>query len=360
MKLDLMPVYAAFGIGLTTYLILRLKKINPGVRFKTIQYDKSGNEIHVSVENVSSETVYVRPAIRVVRLTPVDEWRRSVSQSSNIPMMAASAGSVIKGYDLIGEYAEAVPVEPGKTSVITYPVRREFGLRALDNIKVDSPVGADPRQMHGTVTETVRLTFNEETSEFIEKEILGILDDATLKSQYDGGVEFKPQADPNSDRTVSSLKGDFPSSSACIVCGGKWLAGASEGRHVCSCCGGRRFKDNHTVLKGSSYEIDEDIGGCGEHQNVEFVEARSICVKPRHQRILDLLNAENTASSKELAFRLRRPKKAVAEDLRHLFRNNLVDRVKIAGKYKYFAVKEADQIILPKLQEESKGQIKWT
>ncbi|MFH1054804.1 MAG: hypothetical protein V1744_01785 [Candidatus Altiarchaeota archaeon] len=344
MKLDLTPVYLAFGIGLATYLVLRLKKVTPDVKFKDVKYDKLKNEIQLLVENISDDRIYVKPALRVVRLASADEWRQNKVNASQIPMMMASAGSVIKGYELVGEYADPVAVEPKMTAVIRYPVMRDFGLKAYDNIKVDSPIGNDPYNMNGSATGTVRMTLNELTSEEL----------ADLLSERE-----TPDA-KKAELTVA--KSDFPVSALCYCCGKeqmlRWIAG---GNHVCDGC--KNYLVNEAAVSVNSIDagdMEEEYGPSELNVGIELIDTQPVDLKPRHKKILNILGEENTASAKELANKLERGHKSVAEDLRYLLKNNLIDRVKISGKYKYFSVRESEQVILHNQDEETFGQLKWT
>jgi len=363
MKFDLTPFYMACGIGLTTYLILRFRRIAPDVKFREVRYDKHKNEIQLIVENVSAEPVYVKPAVRVVRLTPADEWKQKTNSDSPVPMMQASAGSVIKGYDLVGEYAIPVRVEPKATRVITYPVRWDLGLKAYDNIKVDSKTGAKPETLDGTLSGTLRINISDALSDEHGGEPFGSLVprtasnalsnpapllDGGLESQkvsaspIDGGVLSAPAEEPK----LTSCKSDFPVKSMCYCCGkDKWLSWVVGGNHVCQECKDFLGKDSKLSDGGLSSEFEEDFEP-GQEVGVEMIDNPPADLKPRHRKILDILYNENTVSIKELAGILGRGQKSVAEDMRFLLRNNLVDRVKIGGKYKYFSLRDSQQFIL--------------
>ncbi len=361
MKLDFTPIYLAFGIGLAAYLILRLRKVVPDVRFVDVRYDKAGNELELVVENVSDKTVYVKPALRLVRLTPASEWRERTARSdSPVPMMTAAAGSVIKGYELIGEYAEPVPVEAGDKAVIKYPVMRDFGLMAYDNIKVDSPVGENPLKMEGSATGTVRLNLSE-----LLKDDKGIIDaineyleiaeaeDAALNA----GGEMLDRG--GNSPALDVRKSGYPLQARCFCCGNdRWLNWVVEGNHVCDEC--REF------LAGEPEDPCIEVDGCVmddkecQEVGVELVEQPRVDLKPRHRQILDALDSENTMSTKELASTLDRGYKAVGSDLRYLLKNNLVDRVKIKGNYKYFSLSDDDQIILFDPNEPDLESTQWT
>jgi predicted transcriptional regulator len=360
MKLDFTPVFAAFGIGLATYVVLRLKKVTPDVKFKDVRYNTLKNEVQLVVENVSDKGVFVKPAIRLVKLTSPDEWKARQFSDSPIPMMVGSAGSVIKGYELIGEYAEPVAIEPKTTVIISYPVMRDFGLNSYDNIKVDSPVGHDPVNLVGSVSNTIRMNIIGHLTEESSEELLGLLNDR-LRSEnpvspaFDGGILKESVIEPlpglvvpgvpSVPESLDAKKSGFPVEAMCYCCGKeRWLSWVVGGNHVCQECkdflgGGVKL----AVTSVDSCELDEELeSGLG----LELVESQHVDLKPRHRKILDVLLGENTLSIKELSNKLERDQKSVATDLRFLLKNNLVDRVKIKGKYKYFSLRDGGQVVL--------------
>ncbi|MBD3387726.1 MAG: hypothetical protein GF416_01645 [Candidatus Altiarchaeales archaeon] len=394
MKLDFTPVYVAFGLSLATYLVLKLKKVKPDVKFNDVRFNKLRNEIELVVENISDKTLYVKPSLRLVRLTPASEWRERTSNGNTpVPMMTASAGSVIKGYELIGEYAEAVPVEAKTTMVIKYPVMRDFGLRAYDNIKVDSEVGKTPEKLDGSVTGTVQMNLSDLLSEDFCDELLDVLDDYLGASEtqeaacdltvsgaqdlvLDGGVEEHPVVKDDSDGGIffDFRKSDFPVQAMCYCCGkDKWLNWVVDGNHVCDDCkdflsegdkpSGATFTEASQSSSSNVTDLKDDMLFSGEFEPSEYgvgmLDSNTIELKPRHRRILDILYEENTLSAKELAKRLERNEKPVSTDLRFLLKNNLVDRVKIGGKYKYFSLRDEEQVIIYDPGEESDNPT-WT
>jgi hypothetical protein len=361
MKLDLTPVLAAFGIGLATYLILKLKRVNPDVVFKDVKYNRPKNEIHLVVENVSGRKVYVRPALRLVKLIHAEEWRLRNSGTSPIPLMSASAGSVIKGYDLIGEYALPIALEPNQTTIIKYPVMRDFGLKAYDNIRVDSPVGEDPRSLEGSVSGTVRMNFSEFLSDEYGDELLELFGshgkiDAPAAPADCLIAALPPTEGIPAPAIHSAIKSVSPVEALCYCCGKeRWLNWMVEGRHVCADCkdflgGGATPSDSSSPI--GDLEEDAELADAG--LGMEIVDSTPMDLKPRHRKILDMLLEENTMSAKELSNRLGRDSKSVACDLRYLMRSSLVDRVRIRSKYKYFSLRDSEQVII-RSGEESKG-----
>jgi len=406
MKFDFTPVFVAFGIGLATYLVLRIRKVTPDVKFKDVRYIKNKNEIQLVVENVSDKRVWVKPALRVVRLTPAEEWKEK-TLNGGVPMMTASAGSVIKGYDLIGEYAVSVPVEPHATYTLTYPVMRDFHLKAYDDIKVDSLVGESQEKLEGSVTATVRMNLseflNEERHEDMLLELLnetslhktieavaqanetGMASASNILARVDGGIiepsaptsasepavldvdggtltqvsptqpsldggivsESEPQAPRAREGPALSVeKSGFPLQALCYCCGKeRWLSWVVEGSHVCAECKEFLAKDK-TLVGGlvGGIDLEEDMES--PEGGVELIGMGAADLKPRHKKILDVLLAESTLSVKELSMKLERDEKAVATDLRYLLKNNLVDRVKIKGRYKYFSLREDDRVLI--------------
>jgi predicted transcriptional regulator len=371
MKFDLSAVFVAAGLGLATYTLLRFRRASSGIRFKDIRFDKGRNEIQLVVENTSSKRVFVRPSLRLVKITPAEEWKaRTESVNSSVPMMTASAGSVIKGYDLIGEYADSVGIAPKDSAVITYPLMREFGLKAYDSIKVDSPVGEDPRRMGECVSRTLRMNMSDLLSDEYGEELLKLFNDRLVPESpqaRDGFVEQGEEsvaaaqfdgALPQSPPPMSFSKSDFPVQSMCYCCGSeKWLGWVVGGNHVCDGCRDMLLTQSQPLKKRPlGAEFDDD---CEPGAGVELVESAHIDLKPRHRRILDVLVAESTLSAKELSSKLERDQKSVATDLRYLLKNNLVDRVKIRGEFKYFSVK-GEQVILYDSDGEAVEQLNWT
>ncbi len=342
MKIDFTPVAAAFGIGLATILLLRLRKTSPDVLFKDVRYNKLRNEIQLVVENVSGKTVYVRPALRLVKLLHADELRER-SSNGPIPMMTASAGSVIKGYDLIGEYAVPVGVDANSQATITYPVMRDFGLKAYDNIRVDSPVGESPERLEGSVCGTVRMNLSDFFSDEYADELLQLFD-GHLKTGVQAQVSLDGCLIP-APKPSGSLKADCSVEALCWCCGKKkrleWVV---DGRHVCLDC--RDYLGGAPSTLASEHEIGDPSDEAEERgAELELVESPS-GLKPRHRKILEALNLESTMSAKELSGRLGRDQKSVATDLRFLMRTSLVDRVKIRGQYKYYMIRDCEKVLI--------------
>jgi DNA-binding transcriptional ArsR family regulator len=381
MRVDFTPVYLAFGIGLASYFILRLRRVKPPVKFRDVIYDKNGDEVRLVVENVTDKPVYVKPALRVVRLTPVHEWREKTSNGTGIPMMAASAGSVIKGYELLGEYAEPVLVEPNSTTTVTYPLMRDFGLRAYDNIKVDSVFGSTPEDLSGNTTTTVRMNLSELLNGEQEQDTRGLLheDQAQLQELvetleeliHEAALEYPQEGSFSEIVRVESKDGqsppdpecrrnEFPIESMCFCCGKqRWLNWVVDGDHVCDEC-----KEYLIPPQSESDESVDPVFGDVEDDYEEYPQVEVIChepveLKPRHEKILEVLNAENTVSVKEMAKRLNLKEKNISTDLRYLMNHGLVDRVKIGRVYKYFSLKDGEQVILQQ-GGESVDTLHWT
>jgi len=342
MKIDFTPVIAAFGLGLVTILILRLKRTSPDVVFKDVRYNKLRNEIHLVVENVSGRKIYVRPALRLVKLIHADELRERTSNGA-IPMMTASAGSVIKGYDLIGEYAVPVSVDANSQATIIYPVMRDFGLKAYDNIRVDSPVGEYPDRLEGSICGTVRMNLSDFFSDEYADELLQLFDGhlktgVQAQGSFDGCLIQAP-------KSAGSLKADCSVEALCWCCGKKkrleWVV---DGRHVCLEC--RDYLGGAPSTLSSEQEISDPCEEAEERgAELELVESPS-GLKPRHRKILETLNMESTMSAKELSGRLGRDQKSVATDLRYLMRTSLVDRVRIRGQYKYYMIRDCEKVLI--------------
>ena len=369
MKGDYTPLYVALGIGVATYLVFRLSKINPSVKFNDVVYDKIRNEIHLLVENKSDKTVYVKPALRLIKLTPAMEWKEKTSNGNGIKMMSAAKGSVIKGYELIGEYAEPVAVEPNTVRKIVYPVMRDFGLRAYDNIKVDSSYGTDPVNLESNTTCTVRMNLHDilKSEEYLE-ELSKLLDDAIAVENTDYNTSVSVPAQGPVDQISSSeveapafakpegrvdvSKSDLPIQSMCVCCGkNRWLNWVVDEKHVCDDC-------KEYMSKGSEGNVPPDKVSSMEAADEEFheidteppmVDLFMSCddskLKPRYQRILELLDSEATLTAKDIAKRLSRKEKAVAADLRYLQSSNLIERVKIGRVFKYFSIRDTGKII---------------
>ncbi|MFC2163178.1 hypothetical protein ACFLRF_05805 [Candidatus Altiarchaeota archaeon] len=397
MKLDFTPIYIALGIGAASYFYLRLKKVKSPIKFNDVVYDQKKDEMKLVVENTSGKPVYVKPSLRLVKLTPVSEWREKTTTNGEIPMMSASAGSVIKGYELIGEYAEAVYVAPNTTCEVAYPVRRDFGLKAFDNIKIDSSFGTLPSELQGNTTATVRMNLREflpdegrgqdktylneeddklqdmidtleelihEASSEFDKE--GVVDQVVKVTPIGdiGKIPFKrpepskdlideekdvisvgsdiilPVEAQDSSGSPQVLQNEYPIESICFCCGKKqWLNWIVGGDHVCSEC--RDYLVPGFEEQGSPEDsvVTGFIDDSGTVPTVdEVVVSDDLSLKPRHENILGILAAENTLSAKDMARKLERKSKNVTSDLRHLMNSGLVERVKIGRQYKYFAV----------------------
>jgi hypothetical protein len=366
MKLDFTPVYLAFGISLATYLFLRYKRITPDVKFKDITYDKLKNQMQVVIENISDHPVYVKPALRVVRFTPASEWKeKTANGNSAVPMMTAAAGSVIKGYELIGEYAEPVKIEPKQKISVDFPVMRDFGLKACDNIKIDSTVGNSPEKLEGTATGTLQLNLKELLADCGE-ELLEALND-----YLDEGLSEPPVCKIMDGGVLESVqplevgeamrKSDFPVQALCYCCGKeRWLNWVVDGNHVCDECRDYLKDDLPVAADDSGTDYADEGKEYSLGYGVELVEAPQVDLKPRHKNILDVLYKENTLTAKELSKKLERKEKAVSTDLRFLLKNNLVDRVKIARQYKYFSLRDDEQIVLYDPSESEGEQPEWT
>jgi hypothetical protein len=383
MKLDFTPIFAAFGIGLATYFVLRLRNVKPDVKFKDVRYNELKNEIQLVIENVSDGRVFVKPALRLVRLTPADEWRAKTSNwNSPVPMMTASAGSVIKGYELLGEYAEPVAVDAKATVTITYPIMRDFGLKAYDNIKVDSLVGHDPYSLEGSISKTLRMNTVGLLSEEGADELLSVLNEQLRADRgvvsvhsvvvFDGGVDLKSQSHvpagvcvaeaPVDGGQLEAVRSGFPVQSLCYCCGKeRWLSWVVGGNHVCQDCKDFLGGAEKTLVRRdlAADEFDDGLESGDLDLGVEFVESQSVDLKPRHRKILDALLSESTVSIKELSSKLGRDQKSVATDLRYLLKNNLVDRVKIRGKYKYFSLRDEGQVVVLNSGEAGEEQPPW-
>ncbi|MFH1404453.1 MAG: helix-turn-helix domain-containing protein [Candidatus Altiarchaeota archaeon] len=373
MKLDLTPVYAALGLGVATYVFLRVRKVNSPVKFNDVLYDKENEHVELVVENTSGKPFYVKPSLRAVKLTPVSEWREKTSNGNGagIPMMTASAGSVIKGYELIGEYAEPVMVPAHSTVSLKYPLMRDFGLKASDNIRVDASFGSEPLALSGNTSSTIRMNLRELSNDRLESILAGEDLDAILDAldEYiqDSGMPYPQKGsvadvveveskdstpEPLGSKDVSEppkySRNEYPLESMCYCCGKtKWLNWLVNDNHVCDDC--REYlvpqasdSEEQQVDTPSGIIEDEAV----DEASLELVYKDPVNLKPRHEKILDILNSENTASAKDISRKLGRKEKNIAADLRYLMGNGLVDRVKIGRAYKYFSLRDSEQVVL--------------
>ncbi len=385
MKYDFTPVYVAFGLGLATYLFLRLKKVKSPVKFKDIFLDKSREEISLVVENLTGKPVFVKPALRLVKLTPVNEWKEKTSNGNGVDMMTASAGSVIKGYELLGEYAHPIHVPPKTSKKVSYPLMREFGLKAYDDIKIDADFGQDEVELSGNTSATLRLNTRKFLSDDDAQELLTMLEDyiqnAGLEYESEGQVsevvelkskqnavseldtvgdieatpireeyECTPDSSPDVDDSLLDKdfkKSEFPIESMCFCCGKKrWLNWVVEENHVCNDCKSYLIPDDHGLHAGIADPSGGEIPDSSMDNEVEVVLSEPVDLKPRHDSILDILHNENAVFAKDIAKKVGRKEKNISTDLRELMNIGLVDRVKIGRSYKYFILNDSDHVIL--------------
>ncbi|MCX6695202.1 MAG: hypothetical protein NTU61_02760 [Candidatus Altiarchaeota archaeon] len=311
MRLDYTPLYVAFGIGLATYLFFRLSKITPSIKFNDVVYDKIRNEIHLFVENKSDKKVYVKPSLRLIKLTPALEWKEKTSNGNGIQMMSAAKGSVIKGYELIGEYVEPVPIGPKSVMKVVYPVLRDFGIRAYDNIRVDSSYGTESGKLESNLSSTVRMNLHDllSSEEYLE-ELSRLLDDS-IQSQPNTAVSVEVPVESVKDAASEDMKQpdmqkiskcDVPVQSLCVCCGkNQWLTWVVNEKHVCDECKDFLSKDDSqssdvvatdSGVRGVSVKGD-DFTDLDVEPDVEmFLAAEDVKLKPRFQKILELLDSE--------------------------------------------------------------------
>ncbi len=309
MAIEIEHLAAALGVGLTTLGILKYRARNHQLKFNEVRYDPSSNEIELHIVNIGAKGMYVQPAIRLVRFTPIDELRQEAASQEAVPMMMAASGSVIRGYDLIGEPEEPISIDGRKKTVIRYPLPQELKLNFYDTIKVDSMVGSRSDMVGGFFSNTMKLTFmsKEESGEEEQEQSVPSCEASMLDGAVENGSTFSNPFD-------GGLMDDSESPSMSTV-----LAGTMEMMH----------------------DLEEDVDMC----SIELIDNPLINLKPRHNKILDTLEEETTVTVKELATKLERTEKPVASDLRYLMGHDLVDRVKIRGMYKYFIIRGQQVVI---------------
>lgn len=310
MTINLIHLLMAIGIGYAIYAYLRLRAKSVKLKFSEVLYDPLTNEIQLHIENDCSGTMYVSPSIRLVRFQAIDELKdKASSYDSNLPFMTASSASVIKGYDLIGETIDPIQLKGGEKTVLKYPLPEGMKLMVFDTLKIDSFIGSKNDGRIHSVTETLKLNL---ASNILTDSALGDLDQT---STIDGCIE-----------TAGLFQTPFD--------GG--IMASETALDILSKYSGKR-KPN-TIMESPDDDGDDSL-------QFELVNSPVIDLKPRHTKILDVLEDETTITAKDLAVALNRKETTVNSDLRFLMKEDLVDRVKIKNTYKYFIVRGQKFII---------------
>ncbi|HHQ45067.1 MAG TPA: ArsR family transcriptional regulator [Candidatus Altiarchaeales archaeon] len=318
-------MYVGFGLGLAALVWLKLKKTKPWVEPKDITYDPCEKKIFLDIENKSKEPVYVKPAIRKIVFASPSEWR---DDKTNLTYMSGSRNSVIKNFELIGEYASPIRIERGERKRIEYPVRWDAGIDFFDNIRVDCKCGNDPKKLEGTACNTLQVK--------PQAKDLKISDEKPLK--------LTPIEEGGDGEVISFevRKTSMPVEAKCSGCGvEKWLHWVVSDMHLCDECG--------SIFLGKRDEpaLEEDV--LDEEVDFELVldvDGKNIMLNDRQSDILDLLDVEDQLTSKQIAEKIGCSHATVGKELRNLNRLGIVDRVKVRNKFKYFSLRDRDKIMI--------------
>jgi len=352
-------IYFIFAAIAFAYFFLLKRSRQPQIEINDLVYNKPLNQVELTVKNRGSSSCFIRPSVRIIHLLTPLEWKEQ-TENGNMPMMPGRAGSLIKGYDLIGEYDTPILVSGNKTEKIVYHLDDPLNIREFDNVRVDIPLGkqanlmdqilngiihikiideiVDPSDDHKVVEEELHTIPLEDE---IDQKILDIFEETpapphveppievleeTPPTQFDESpptVEDEPEPltpqTPYSERVKAN---NFPIDATCICCGqDKWLKWIVEDKHVCGEC-----KDflAEKIMEDYPEGISEDTEAAGDSD-----------IKPRHSDILVLLKEYDSLTPCAVAEKLDRKKSAVSRDLRHLTKLGKVTREKKNKKFHY-------------------------
>ncbi|MBD3261187.1 MAG: hypothetical protein GF334_05810 [Candidatus Altiarchaeales archaeon] len=353
LKLGDLPLWLGFSLGLASIFYWRMKKTDSPVDFKKIELDEEKKEIELTVENKNEHPVYVKPAIRKITFTSPCEWR---NQTNNMPFMAAQGASVIKGMDLLGEYAQPDVVPPKSRKQFTYPVRQGFEFNSFDNIRVDAICGVNKKTLQGSATTTLQLRIKPKNLKPVVK-IQG--ENGKTKNQKPTekqGNHRKPQETYENPTDVREIW--LPLQAPCEECHQvRWLNWVADDKQICDSC---RAHLDYSTIKQPLIEEAEESDEDDVIEDFELEEMESVTLKPRHMDLLKLFDVEDKLTAKQAAYKLNRSRVSTSNDLRYLFRNNLLSRVKIGRSFHYFSLRDRDQIVLYEDEENLVEESQWT
>jgi hypothetical protein len=352
LELDYTPLWLGFGVGVATLLLHKFRKVEPLVSFEDIVLDEEDDQIKLKVKNTTTDTVYVRPSIRKITFNSPREWRGVTAQQDYLP---AQGVSVIKSFELLGEYAEGIKIRPGQEIEVEYPVRQGFHLNMFDNIRVDAQCGRDKTKLEGSSTSTLQLKIR-------HKKLHAPLADEEWEPV---GASIKPAAEEAIDSSSSDARmASLPVLAECSNCRQvRWLNWVQGEQHICDNCHDTSTQSYPTqsggvpgpTMEEADTGEDDDLLGDFEIDSMD-----AVSLKPRHIEILNLLEIEDKITVKQAAKKLKRSKESISCDLRYLFKQKLLDRVKIGRAYHYFSLRDRNQILLYEDDEQLVEESQWT
>ncbi|MFH1788447.1 MAG: MarR family winged helix-turn-helix transcriptional regulator [Candidatus Altiarchaeota archaeon] len=265
--------FAAAAIAFYLHYLYFKKQNTLRIALNGLSYDRGSGRLELCVENTGDKTYFIKPELRLARLTPADEWKEQTTNGNGLEMMEGKAGngySVIKGYDLLGYHESPVPVSPGESKKLVYFVTRDVDINTCDNVKVDLSYGLESALMDNTVECNMTVKFNdveaddapldsagdflddilEIEDDFIDHDLIpdvpldGGFDEPAVEAALDGGIVeqvIEVPLDGSLDDEPSVKKelkqSSFPIEATCFCCGKKqWLKWVFESQHVCEEC----------------------------------------------------------------------------------------------------------------------------
>lgn len=342
--------FAAAAIAFYVHYIYFKGKNTLRLALNELTFDRTSGRLELCVENTSDEKYFIKPELRLARLTPADEWKDKTSNGNGLELMAGKAGngcSVIKGYDLLGYHEAPVPISPGEAKRLVYFVTHDVDIKAFDNIKVDLSYGLESRLLDKTAECNMAVKFSEvETEDIVLGSYSGFLDDVLeIEDDFidhdlipdvplDGGVDEPEVVIPLDGGIVEqvmevpldgSLEDDepkvekelrqstFPIEATCFCCGKKqWLKWVFESQHVCEDC---------KLFLSDKYDVTES-----ENHTLSAGELE----------IVHLLRREGGVGLKVISDKLGKSKYAVEKNIKLLLDGDHVVREKSGRGYIYY------------------------
>jgi len=308
-------IYLGLSIGVAGLLALKYSKTDPIVKFSEAQLHEDSEKITVETENDSDKPVYLKSQIRKIVFSTPEEWRDEVT---GIEYMAASRNSVVKNYELVGEQEEPVKLNPGEKKRLSYDLDRSRFFDEFDNLRVDCVCGFEKDDMKGTAYETLPVAHVRDTVKESEKK---------EGARYSFAILLRETT--------------MPVQATCAGCGEyKWLNWVAKDMHVCDDCR-KDIEEQHMPGEECCGEEEDDPG-------LYFVDRQKFQVKlkERQKQILNLLQVEDKLTAKQVSKKLNLCLSTTRGDLKHLYENSLLNRVRIGKTYQYFSLRDQERIIL--------------
>jgi len=341
--------FAAAAIAFYLHYLYFRKQNTPRLSFHELTYDKTSGRLELNVHNTDDKVYYIKPSLRLARLTPADEWKEQTTNGNGFEMMNGKAGngySVIKGYDLLGYHESPVPVAPGESKKLVYFLTRDMDIKAFDNIKVDVAYGFDEKVVERRMECNMIVKVDAAESYDLpldaldkpaqpaieESPILGEIEVAP-EMPLDGGIE-KVQAEipldsglPEAELMVpldgaleeepipekQLRESGFPIEATCFCCGKKqWLRWVFDSQHVCDEC--KEFlMEKYSITATSKEEFTAD-----------------------QLEIIHLLRREGGLALSAIISRLSKNKSTITRSLKHLQEASQVRRERDGRSYIYY------------------------